>query len=250
MSSLRRIAASRANGKKSQGPVTPEGKIRSAASATRHGLASPDRAAHGICLRNENPAEFKLLYESLVAEHAPATATEHLLVHEMTAARWRLNRALAIESALLDNQMDLMMDDVAKTYEYSDETTRTALAFRRLAEISPSLQILHRYETRLSRQFERCLKRLAELRAAAPPEEIEELPVEPNPKNGHLPDDDHQLPDHAPVHAAQSAASPEHCGPAVISLKTAPQLDGVRLQTRPEDREPLSGDPSDLPRAA
>ena len=99
MSSPRRIAASRANGSKSRGPVTPEGKAGSASNATRHCSASPERAVHGVCLQNENPAEFNLLYESLVDEHHPATTTEHLIVHEMAASRGRLDRALAVESA-------------------------------------------------------------------------------------------------------------------------------------------------------
>ena len=91
MSSKRRKAASRANGKKSHGPVTPEGKARSAANTppARHGLASgsPDRAVHSVCVNNENRGEFLLLYESLVSEHFPATTTEHLTVHEMAVAR-------------------------------------------------------------------------------------------------------------------------------------------------------------------
>ena len=135
MSSARRIAASRANGKKSQGPVTPEGKARSAAGApTRLGLASPDRDGRSVCLKHENRDEFPLLHDTLVTKHAPVTATEHLTVHEMAVVRWRLQRAWLME---------------------------TALAFRE----SPSLQILLSYETRLKRQFNRCLARLANLRA-------------------------------------------------------------------------------------
>ena len=83
MSSARRLAASRANGKESQGPVTSEGKARSAANApTRHGLASPNRAGHSVCLNYESRDGFLLLHDTLVTKHAPVTATEHLAVHE------------------------------------------------------------------------------------------------------------------------------------------------------------------------
>ena len=125
MSSARRRAASRANGKKSHGPVTPEGKARSAANATRHGLAAPGRLADSVCLSNETPAHYVQLHEALIAEYTPATTTEHLLVEEMAVARWRLQRAWTMENALLDNQMDRMMGDLDKDYETMDETTRT-----------------------------------------------------------------------------------------------------------------------------
>ena len=52
------------NGKKSQGPVTPEGKARSAANATRHGLASPGRLADSVCLTIETREEFLHLHQA------------------------------------------------------------------------------------------------------------------------------------------------------------------------------------------
>jgi hypothetical protein len=166
MSSKRRRAASRANGKKSQGPVTPEGKARSAANATRHGLAAPGRLADSVCLTIENRAEFVQLHETFVAWHAPANPIEHLLVEEMAVARWRLQRAWVMETSLLENQMDRMTDTLEKDYETMDEGTRLTLAFRDLSEQSPSLTVLQRYESRLSRQFERCLKRLTAIRGS------------------------------------------------------------------------------------
>ena len=143
--------------KKSQGTVTPEGKARSAAGApTRLGLASPDRAGRSVCLKHENRDEFLLLHDTLVTKHAPLTFTEHLTVHEMAVLRWRLRRAWLMET---------VMDEIDKTYESTGGTTRAALAFREPTGQSPSLQILLSYETRLKRQFNRCLARLANLRA-------------------------------------------------------------------------------------
>ncbi len=246
MSSKRRRAASRANGKKSHGPVTPEGKARSAANApSRHGLASPDRAVHAVCLSNENPAEFTLLHEALIAELAPATTIEHLTVHEMAVCRWRHNRALAMETALLDNQMDDMMDDLATTYDAIDEATRGALAFRKLVEKSPSLPILLRYETRLARQFDRCLTRLATLRASR---EKVELPAEPNPTNEHQ-NHDTQLQHPAPIYAAQPPQDRERRA-GLASPAPTPQMESLsRLdQQHDPERQPQPAPP--IPRAA
>ena len=87
-----RLAAARANGKKSPGPVTPEGNARS-------GLL-----ARTVCLRSENPAEFTRLHQALIAEFAPVTFTEQLIVEEMAVARWRLRRLTALRDALHANK--------------------------------------------------------------------------------------------------------------------------------------------------
>jgi hypothetical protein len=256
MSSLRRIAASRANGKKSQGPVTPEGKARSAANARpTHGLSSPDRAGHSVILRNENRDEFMLLYGSLVGEHAPVTATEYLTVHEMATTTWRLNRALTMETALLDLQMDDMLDKVEQDYESIDESTRLALGFRELADKSPAFSVLLRYEARLTRQVDRCLKRLSTLRAERVdmtiPDEIEEIPAEPSPKNEHSLNEknDNQHGNSAPPGPPDPAPHPTP-EPAVAPAAPTPELEALPESHGPEDPDCPSAPCAPLPRAA
>ena len=248
MSSKRRRAASRANGKKSHGPVTPEGKARSAANAApRHGLSmTPERAAHAVCLSNENPAEFTLLHQALIAKYAPANITEDLIVHEMAVSRWRLHRAWVMEAALLENKMDHMTGDLARTYQSTDEATRTALAFDKLAETSPSLALLLRYETRLSRQFDRCVKTLAAIRAT---EKKAEFPGEPNPTNEHL-QNDHKLQDQQPPAAAQQPTPGPECGPAIAPPEKTPQMAPANILVQPDNSEPWTGPAPAFPRAA
>ena len=82
MSSARQKAVACTNGKNSRGAVTLEGRTRSAANATRRGLAAPDHTARSVCLNNENQTDSIHLEKALIAEHAPATDTEHLIVQE------------------------------------------------------------------------------------------------------------------------------------------------------------------------
>ena len=265
MSSERRIAASRANGRKTRGPVTPEGKARSAANAIRHGLASTHRACYSTCLANESPAEFMLLYEALVAEFAPATAAEHLIIHEMAVSRWRLHRNWSYETAALDHQMDRMADSIAEDYDSMDETTRGLLAYRELTERGATLANLQRYETRLTRHFDRCLTRLAQLQSLR---EKRKFPNNPSPNIEHFftappaPQSDHdpELPESSPSPAAETAHTPENpCesgriverqSPATPVAPPTPQVDPLRPQAGPDDPHASPGDTPRTPGAA
>ena len=249
MSSKRRKAASRANGKKSTGLSRPKGRPAPPPTRppARHGLASPspDRAVRAVCLNNESRDEFLMLYQSLVDEHFPATTTEHLTVHEMAVARWRMNRAWAMETALLDNQMDTMRGKMDEEYEKTDGATRAALAFSALTKDSPGLPLLLRYEARLTRQFDRCPTRLATLRKQR---DEATLPAEPNPINEHLPNDS-QLRHSEPTGAPQPAPR-ETTRPAVAPFAQTPEVDNLHPEPRACDPEPFSGIPSPIPRAA
>ena len=65
-------AASRANGARSHGPATPEGKARSALNGTRHGL----RGATFALLPDEDPAEWAAVLAGYLARVRPADAAE------------------------------------------------------------------------------------------------------------------------------------------------------------------------------
>ncbi len=87
MRTAKQIAASRANGARSKGPVTPVGKANSSRNSTRHGMF-----ADTLVLEKENPPQFHELFNELLDEYQPSTRTQMMLVETIVAARWRQRR--------------------------------------------------------------------------------------------------------------------------------------------------------------
>src|SRR5262249_60580116 len=96
----------RANGAKSRGPVTPEGKAISSRNSVRHGLR-----ATAIVLPGESRAEFQALLDSYVHQFKPAGDVERDLVQTLAITRWRLNRLTGVESHMFSTEMVLRRKD-------------------------------------------------------------------------------------------------------------------------------------------
>ena len=86
-------AAARANGAKSRGPKSDAAKANYSRNNLRHGLS-----ANCLLLPSESKERFNQLADSLIAEFAPKTAVETILVERIIAAQWRLKRICAFES--------------------------------------------------------------------------------------------------------------------------------------------------------
>jgi hypothetical protein len=136
MSTPAQAAASRANGALSQGPVTPEGKAASSQNALRHGFRSS-----AVVLPGEDPEAFDRHRAAYLRRFKPADAPESDLVEAMAAARWRINRIMALEAELLQG------DDLAR-----------------------ALSTVARYEGQLTRAYDRAYRQLQELQSCRPPE--------------------------------------------------------------------------------
>ena len=184
MSSLRKIESARANGARSHGPVTAEGKQRSAQNAMRHGLL-----ARCVVLDNEAREGFDALFELHLDRLQPADGVEFGFIEEMVSSYWRMRRAWAIETRLLQKRLD--------DQPGADELSRLAGAFENLAA-SQSIGLIHRYETRLHCMYQRALKNLLLLRKAG-------MPNEPNPISGHS----EGGPGEVPTGSPQPPAPPE-----------------------------------------
>jgi hypothetical protein len=150
MPTEKQIAASRANGARSRGPVTPEGKRKSSRNSLRHGML-----ARTVVLDGESRERFNELCRSLTDELQPATAIENLLVQKMAVAHWRQMRLWNIEKAT----MALEVSKQPPAEAAGDPCVRDAIAFRSLGDESRSNFLLNQFEMRYDRLFSRSLDR-------------------------------------------------------------------------------------------
>jgi len=166
MESNLKSETARANGAKSRGPTTPEGKEKSSRNALKHGLTA---GAGNIVLDCEDPDEFQQTFDKLLAIHEPVTPAEKDLVEEMVAARWRTRRMWTIETGLLNAEI---LTQAAKS-DTPDPAVHLASAYRALSDDSRSLALASRYEARHQRIYDRAYKTLRELQQARKSEEPE-----------------------------------------------------------------------------
>ena len=98
MTTQAQIEANRRNAQKSTGPKTDEGKAASSRNALKHGLT-----AQQLILFDETAEDFAAFLAELRQDHAPADATEAVLVERIAVAHWRLRRVWRAEAALFNN---------------------------------------------------------------------------------------------------------------------------------------------------
>jgi hypothetical protein len=152
-----RAEIARRNGARSKGPKTEAGKARSAQNGIKHGLCSDNL----VVLRNENPAVWQKVLDTLHARYRPADEIENELVEDIAFCLWRLRRLRGVESALWDITMEDQAEELEAKYSTPTELTRKAHAFRGEA----SLQLVSRYEGRLRRAYDRAVDNLAGYRS-------------------------------------------------------------------------------------
>jgi hypothetical protein len=101
MASEKQVAANRQNAKNSTGPRTEAGKRRSRRNALRHGLT-----AETVIGAHEDAVAYRALQRAVNADYRPQTNFETELIGRLVSLLWRLRRAVAIESGLLNIHTD------------------------------------------------------------------------------------------------------------------------------------------------
>jgi hypothetical protein len=154
-SSQLRIESSRANGALSQGPSTPQGKLRASRNAEKHGMYSGN-----IVLACESELLYQQKRDEYYRRFQPVDTTETDLVDQLVACQWRLQRIVALETAAINHAVEMQAALIDETYESIDVATRTMLAVK---DVEATLTAYRRFEATLARQFHRALEQLRKL---------------------------------------------------------------------------------------
>jgi hypothetical protein len=158
-------ATSRDNGARSAGPLTAEGKTRSALNSVRHGLCG----RNFFLLPDEDPEEFKDHEATWLAAWRPRDFAEQDAALNAIRALWRESRADRLEAEVLG--------DLFAAGGITDEAERQAAKAAGMKALGTVL----RYWARIAREFDAAMRELDALRQRrlAPPQAAR--PSEPEP---------------------------------------------------------------------
>ena len=158
----------RENAQHSTGPITPEGKHQSSLNALRHGLTG-----QVVVMPTEDLDAYQRHLKSFIDEYHPKGATEAHLVQSLADTSWRLNRAAALETNLLN--LAAIGDGI-----------HDALAIAASLESqSKALANLSMHSQRLTRQFQSVVTQLRDLQKTRRDQETAG-PRPPHRHHGHV----------------------------------------------------------------
>src|SRR3954463_11422716 len=99
MTTFKQIAANRRNARRSTGPTTAEGKLRSRRNAVRHGLT-----AETVIGALEDAEDYRAFEAAVIADYDAQSAVERELVLRLASLLWRIRRATTMETGLFEIQ--------------------------------------------------------------------------------------------------------------------------------------------------
>src|SRR3954469_4293189 len=105
MTSFKQIEANRGNARRSTGPATQEGKLRSRQNAVRHGLT-----AETIIGALEDTEDYKAFEAAVIADYDAQSAVERELVLRLASLLWRIRRATTMETGLFEIQARQLLE--------------------------------------------------------------------------------------------------------------------------------------------
>jgi hypothetical protein len=151
-----RAEASRRNGARSRGPISAEGRERSAGNALKHGLTASTPRLIG----NENEADFQAMAAALRADLAPVGPLQEHLAGQIALAIWRSRRSERIETELFNYYLE-------KDAPFDGEGPDLGLLVIRDRNGARALDTLLRYRGSVQTELFRALAALKALQAEA-----------------------------------------------------------------------------------
>jgi hypothetical protein len=189
--SEKQLAANRANAAKSTGPVSPEGKARSARNSLKHGFTASTFAV----VRLEDLEEIAHLKSDLMNVYRPVNSQEVFALERMALAQQSIFRAARLESGLFTNCMNETMDSHNQLFSPMSQElvgdgdisiTRAqnrnyclSDGFANQVRKSNVWPLFLRYQAQAERQYRRALEDFERLKALRPELPNEEIPNEP-----------------------------------------------------------------------
>src|SRR6185369_854378 len=105
MTTFKQIEANRRNARRSTGPTTAEGKLRSRQNAVRHGLT-----AETVIGALEDAEDYRAFEAAVIADYDAQSAVERELVLRLASLLWRIRRASTMETGLFQIQAKHLLD--------------------------------------------------------------------------------------------------------------------------------------------
>jgi hypothetical protein len=105
MTTFKQIEANRRNARRSTGPTTEDGKLRSRRNAVRHGLT-----ADTVIAALEDAEDYKSFQAAVTADYDAQSAVERELVLRLASLLWRIRRATTMETGLFEIQAMHLLD--------------------------------------------------------------------------------------------------------------------------------------------
>ena len=164
-----RIAASKANGAKSKGPMSCEGKSISRLNSLKHGLTGK-----GVILPEADVVEVERLRRAFESDMKPTTEAGRTLIGRMAILSVRMERCVAQETASLSERVrkaEAEFEAPEGLDEDSVEQLRAEASDRALFDPSKEACLARKYEAAAERGFFRALKEFRQVEKAAKAQE-------------------------------------------------------------------------------
>ncbi len=175
------------NNAKLGGVKTDKGKAVSKLNAIKHGLLS-----EGILLQGESESGIAQLRQSILRQYKPQGAIEEFLVSKIVSYIWRLNRAVKIETSLMDFEKAKMLKGnfFDNPYEWKKNTDKNNEAMMAMID-NAGIERLNRYEGSLERAMYKAMHELERIQGSRSGKDVKpplaiDIDVNESDKNGFV----------------------------------------------------------------